>query len=107
MRSWRTTSNGLEGVADLHNDTLLALDEIGEADPKEIGATVYCVSNGVGRARATRTGSARKNRRWRLMLLSSGELTLSQHMAEAGRHSRAGQELRMLNVRADQFEFGA
>ncbi|MVV47535.1 DUF927 domain-containing protein [Pseudomonas sp. PB120] len=107
MRSWRTTSNGLEGVADLHNDTLLALDEIGEADPKEIGSTVYCVSNGVGRARATRTGSARKNRRWRLMLLSSGELTLSQHMAEAGKHSRAGQELRMLNVRADQFEFGA
>jgi putative DNA primase/helicase len=107
MRSWRSTSNGLEGVAALHNDTLLALDEIGEADPREIGNLVYGVTNGVGRSRATRTGAARKNQRWQLMLLSSGELTLSQHMAEAGKLSRAGQEIRMLDIRADQNPFGA
>lgn len=107
MRSWRSTSNGLEGVAALHNDTLLALDEIGEADPREIGNLVYGVTNGVGRSRATRTGAARKIRRWQLMLLSSGELTLSQHMAEAGKLSRAGQEIRMLDVRSDLNPFGA
>ena len=38
-RSWRTTANGMEGAAALFNDCLLALDEISECDPREVGAT--------------------------------------------------------------------
>ncbi len=30
LQSWRATSNGLEGIAAAHNDSLLCLDEIGE-----------------------------------------------------------------------------
>ena len=40
-RSWRATANGMEGAAALFNDCLLALDEISECDPKEVGAIVY------------------------------------------------------------------
>lgn len=99
-RTWRATGNGLEGIASQRNDTLLALDEIGEADPREIGAVVYAMANGTGKARASRTGSARATKRWRVMLFSSGELGLSALMAEGGKRSRAGQEIRLLDIPA-------
>lgn len=105
-RTWRATGNGLEGIASQRNDTLLALDEIGEADPREIGAVVYAMANGTGKARATRNGSARAAKRWRVMLFSSGELGLSALMAEGGKRSRAGQEIRLLDIPARR-AFGA
>jgi hypothetical protein len=55
-RSWRATSNGMEGAAALSNDSCLALDEISESDPRDIGAVVYALANGVGKQRAGRTG---------------------------------------------------
>lgn len=105
-RTWRATGNGLEGIAAQRNDTLLALDEIGEADPREIGAVIYALANGTGKARAGRTGAARATRRWRVVLFSSGELGLSAHMAEGGKRSRAGQEIRLLDIPARR-AFGA
>ncbi|WP_417791947.1 DUF927 domain-containing protein [Stutzerimonas xanthomarina] len=99
-RTWRATGNGLEGIASQRNDTLLALDEIGEADPREIGSVIYAMANGTGKARASRNGSARAAKRWRVMLFSSGELRLSALMAEGGRRSRAGQEIRLLDIPA-------
>jgi putative DNA primase/helicase len=105
-RTWRATGNGLEGIASQRNDTLLALDEIGEADPREIGAVVYAMANGTGKARASRNGSARPAKRWRIILFSSGELSLSAIMAEGGKRSRAGQEIRLLDIPARR-AFGA
>jgi putative DNA primase/helicase len=97
LRSWRATSNGMEGAASLFNDGLLALDEIKECDPREIGAIVYALANGVGKQRANRTGSARTVTRWRCYVLS-GELTIATHMAEGGRRAMAGQSVRLLDV---------
>lgn len=98
VRTWRATANGLEGVAHALNDTLLVLDEIGEALPREVGQIVYAVSNGTGKQRARRTGGHRPTMRWRVVMLSSGEKTLAGHMAEAGQRAKAGQEARLLNV---------
>lgn len=47
-------------------DTCLCLDEINEADPREVGAIVYSLGNGTGKTRANRIGSARYVHRWRL-----------------------------------------
>ena len=44
-RSWRATANGMEGAAAMFNDGLLALDEISECDPREIGAIIYALGN--------------------------------------------------------------
>lgn len=105
-RSWRTTANGLEGAAALFNDGLLALDEISECDPREVGAIVYALGNGKGKQRASRTGAARGVTRWRCFVLSSGERTLGTHMNEAGHRAKAGQSVRMLDVPAAR-RFGA
>lgn len=99
-RTWRATSNGLEGVAALLSDTCLCLDEISEAEPREVGAIVYSLGNGVGKTRANRIGSARHVHRWRLSLLSTGERSISAAMAEGGKQAKAGQLVRLLNIPA-------
>ncbi|SAK51488.1 inner membrane protein [Caballeronia pedi] len=101
MQRWRATSNGLEGLAALHNDTLLVLDELAQVDPREAGEIAYMLANGTGKARAGRTGSARARQSWRLLFLSAGEIGLAQHMQAGGKKAKAGQEVRLVEIPAD------
>ena len=101
VKPWRATANGLESVAVLHSDGLLPLDEMGQADPREIGETAYMLANGSGKIRAGRTGQARAAVRFRTLFLSSGELGLARMNAEAGRTTKAGQEVRLVDIPAD------
>ena len=101
IRTWRATANGLEGIAEGHSDGLLPLDEMGQVDPREAGEIAYMLANGAGKARAGRDGSARRPAQWRLLFLSSGELSLADKMAEAGKRVRAGQEVRLVDIPAD------
>lgn len=105
-RSWRATANGMEGAAALFNDCLLALDEISECDPREVGAIVYSLGNGRGKQRAGRNGNARGVTRWRCVVLSSGERSIETTMAEGGHRAKAGQAVRLLDIPAAR-TFGA
>lgn len=98
---WRATVNGLEGIAAAHNDLLLVLDELSEAEPKDAGATAYMLANGQGKGRANRNGDIRQRKRWRLLFLSSGEISLSDHLRSDGRKVKAGQEVRLIDLPAD------
>ena len=100
-RLWRSTANGLEGLAALHNDGLLILDELSQIDPKEAGESAYLLANGQGKARASRTGTARQSSRWRVLFLSAGEESLTALMARVGKKSNAGQEIRLADIEAD------
>lgn len=97
-RSWRATANGMEGAAVLFNDCLLALDEISECDPREVGAIVYSLGNGRGKQRAGRTGAARAVARWQAFIVSTGERTIATTMADGGFRSKAGQSVRLLDI---------
>lgn len=101
-RSWRTTSNGLEGAAALFNDSLLALDEISECDPRAVGEVVYMLGNGRGKQRAGRTGGARTVTRWRSSVLSTGERSIATTMIEGGHRVKAGQAVRVLDIPAQR-----
>lgn len=101
-RSWRATANGMEGAAAMFNDCLLALDEISECDPKEVGAIVYALGNGRGKQRAGRNGNARSVTRWRCFVISSGERTITTTMQEGGHRAKAGQSMRLLDIPAAQ-----
>ena len=100
-RSWRFTANGLEGIAALHNDGILILDELSECPPREAGEAVYMLANGQGKGRATKTGAARQAQSWRLVFLSSGEESLAAVMAKSGQQVKAGQEIRLVEIDAD------
>jgi uncharacterized protein (DUF927 family) len=101
VRTWRATTNGLEGTAAIHNDGLLILDEIHQADPLEAAEAAYMLANGQGKARASRTGSAREALTWRLLFLSSGEQSLAARLASIGKKATAGQEVRLADIPAD------
>jgi putative DNA primase/helicase len=101
MQRWRATDNALESMAALHSDATLILDELSQVDPRVAGDCAYLLSNGQGKARMSRTGSARQSLRWRLVFLSAGEVSLSDHMAEANKRTRTGQEIRLADIPAD------
>lgn len=101
LHRWRATGNGLEAVAAAHNDCLLALDELAEVDPREAGETAYCLANEQGRLRMTKTIGLRPALQWRLLFLSTGEITLADHVATAGKRTRGGQEVRLLDLPAN------
>ncbi|MBM6593740.1 DUF927 domain-containing protein [Microvirga pudoricolor] len=77
------------------------LDELGELDAKEAGATAYLLVNGQGKGRATRDAEVKTRSEWRIMLLSSGEIGLGDKIAETGKRAKAGQLIRLVDVPAD------
>lgn len=97
-RSWRSTANGMEGAAAMFNDGLLALDEISECDPKDVGAIIYALGNGAGKQRASKSGAARGLTRWKCFIVSSGERTIETAMLEGGKAIKAGQGVRLLDI---------
>jgi putative DNA primase/helicase len=101
VQSWRATANGLEAVADFHNDLTLILDELSQLDAREAADVAYLLANGRGKSRMSRSILPRKSSAWRLLFLSAGEITLSDHAQTAGRQVRAGAEVRLLNIEAD------
>jgi uncharacterized protein (DUF927 family) len=102
IRTWRATGNGLEGVAVGHCDSLLALDEIGQVDAREAGEIAYLLANGLSKIRGLRFGGgARSALPFKVLFLSTGEVTLGDKNAEAGKSTRAGQEVRLVDIPAD------
>lgn len=101
MQRWRTTDNALEATAVQHCDGTLILDEFGQLDPRVAGECAYMLANDQEKGRATRGGLVRKRRTWRLLFVSSGEVSLADHMAEAGKRTQAGMEVRMVDVPLD------
>lgn len=100
VQSWRATANGLEAVAELHNDLTLFLDELAQLDPKEAAETAYLLANGAGKARMTKSVTQRRKLSWRLLFVSAGEVTLADH-ANKGARLKGGAEIRLLTVEAD------
>lgn len=101
VRRWRTTDNGLEGLAQIHNDSLLCLDELKELDPKDAGKIVYMLANGQGKQRAGRNGEQRNPATWRLLFISTGELSIADHIRDGGGRVFAGQEVRIADLPAE------
>jgi putative DNA primase/helicase len=100
LTQWLTTTNGLESIASAHNHMLLPLDEIGQADAKDVGAIAYMLANGQGKTRMTKKLTNQKAKTWQLLFLSSGEEGMGQYMATAGMSQKGGQEVRLPDIPA-------
>ena len=103
IRGWSATRNGLEAAAASMSDTVLILDELSTLDAHEAGPAIYALANGSGKSRMARDTSLRETKRWRLLVLSSGEVAMETKVAEDKRQKlRAGQAVRMLDILADR-----
>lgn len=107
VQSWRGTDNGIEGIAAACNDSLLVIDELHQVDPSIVGDAVYMLANGRGKMRMRSNAANQKTLRWSVPVLSSGELSLEEHMASAGQKTFAGQEIRLIDLVADLQRYGA
>lgn len=105
-QSWRSTMNALEAVAAGYNDSLLCLDEMGQMNSVEIGDTAYSLANGVGKSRLCKTGKIQDKYKWRIIFLSTGEISMAEHMNEVKKNVRAGQEIRILDIPVDGYKYG-
>jgi hypothetical protein len=85
IRSWNATQSGLEIICAETCDLALILDELGQADKKNLESMIYQIFNESGKGRMARTAdAARKQHNWRLIVLSTGEKTVEQHLAALG-----------------------
>ncbi|MNS10197.1 DNA primase TraC [compost metagenome] len=106
-QTWRATGNAIEGIASRRNDALLCLDELGELDGREAGQVAYMLANGQGKGRSKLDGELRERKAWRLLFLSTGELSLEDHAASAGQRTQAGMEVRTIQIPSDTGQHGA
>lgn len=99
--TWRATANALESSALQHNDCLMVLDELAQIAPEDAFECSYMLANGEGKSRCTKFGDAKPSKQWCTLFLSTGEITLYQHIKEGKRQVRAGQEVRIINIPAE------
>lgn len=107
IRTWHTTGNALEAVAECHNDTLLTLDEIGEVDPQDLGRIIYQLAGGISKGRANASGGLRAMRTWRVLFFSTGEQSVRQMLSGVGQSQKGGQRVRCPDIPADDAQTGA
>ena len=107
LQTCRTTDNGLEGIASAYNDRLLCLDEMGEFNPKVAGEAVYMLGNGAGKTRLTKSCDLRGKPKWRLIFFLTAEVALAQLLEQAGKQTKAGQEVRLVDIPADTGKHGS
>ena len=79
---------------------------MGEATGKDVSDAAYMLAHGVGKQRAASSGNAQPVARWCLAVLSSGEVTLAQKLADDGHKAMAGQEIRLIDIVADNRHYG-
>jgi uncharacterized protein (DUF927 family) len=101
VRPWRSTANALEATAAMHTDTILVLDELALVEAKEAAMAVYSLTGGTGKGRLKRDASLRPSMTWRVMVLSTGEIRLTDKLEEIRQRARAGQQVRLVDIPAD------
>jgi putative DNA primase/helicase len=95
LRDWRATANGLEAACAEAGDGLLTLDEIHQADPREVAGAIYAMANGAGKGRMSRELTGRKRATWRTLILSTGEVDVPTVVERSGRKMPAGAAVRL------------
>ncbi|WP_426344241.1 DUF927 domain-containing protein [Pseudoduganella sp. R-32] len=99
--NWDATALALANAAAARNDGLMLLDEMGQGNPEAVSMAAYRLFNGTGKMQGAKDGGNREQARWRVMVLSTGEIDLSAFMSGGGKRTRAGQEVRLASLPAD------
>ncbi|EAP3462110.1 DUF927 domain-containing protein [Salmonella enterica] len=96
---WDMTPFALGHLAAIHNHSLITIDELKQAKAKELARAIYGVFNGRLRVQGDKEGGLKAPIIWNTMMLSTGELTVDQHIRLVlGEDIDAGALVRLLNV---------
>jgi uncharacterized protein (DUF927 family) len=88
--SWDTTRVGLEArLATSGNLPVFLDDTAAVSDPRIIEDVVYDITKGRTRARGTSSGSSQRSRRYRTVLISTGEQPITSFGSKGGARARS------------------
>lgn len=89
MTSWAASPSAIEATAATMQNLPLVIDELQAAESRDhVARTMYMLTNGVGRARATVTGELGAQRTWLTTVLTTGEEPLLADDANDGARNR-------------------
>lgn len=98
---WRATDNAVEGVCAEHNHMTLIFDELGQVNDNIMEDMTYMIFNGQGKRRMTKRLVVEAPRRFQVMVISSGELSIANKIRRSGKRVNAGALIRFIDVPAD------
>jgi uncharacterized protein (DUF927 family) len=98
LQPWTSTVNALEKLLELLNDTLLPIDDLGTANPRELYSALYRLFNGVQRQRMNSHAELREQGTWTTPIISSGEVKPRDKLDEIKRSLMGGQEVRLIVI---------
>jgi len=96
--SWNATTGALQEIASSRNHSALFLDEISQCEEKHVSAAVYSLMNGVNKNRLTPNCKLNTVRHTRLVVISTGEYSLQEHLQQGGIKVKPGQLVRMPSI---------
>ena len=105
LPTWNTTLAALEVQLRSSNDMFMVLDELSLGSPQVVDDAAYMISGGGGKSRSQSKGGLRDTETWRVPVLSTGELSISETIRKArsrfsrdGSSENAGQGVRALDI---------
>lgn len=100
IERWHGTANSMENLATTHNGMVLCVDELGGNTDQDF--SVYNQTSGRGKNRMTRDGGMQAQRKWSLLTVSTGEVSLSDRLeAASGKPAKTGEVIRGLSIPMD------
>lgn len=76
LHSWNATDNAILSHLNGNYGICVCLDESGSARKKDFTNTIYCVNQGIDRARLNKDSQQKPAKHWNTVVLSSGEHSL-------------------------------
>ncbi|NEU14899.1 DUF927 domain-containing protein, partial [Methylobacterium sp. BTF04] len=98
LQTARATANGVEAMAARSNATILALDELGHVDGKELKNIIYSLASGVGKSRMNANVEFRNSRTWSTFILLSAEKSMEEKVRAEGGGWTGGMTARIPDV---------
>jgi len=107
VSSWYATANDFGWLVTATGSAFLALDELDAISSQEAEKAIETLAASAGKLRAISAGSTRYEARWRIPILSTGEVSLEEKMSKVGATSKADAEMHLIDIVADNQKYGA
>lgn len=98
LQSARATANAVELMAARSNGTVLAMDELGHVNGKELGRIIYSLASGVGKGRMGADAQRRASYTWSTFVLFSAEKSLEEKVRGDGGEWAGGMAVRVPDI---------
>ena len=98
LKSFNTTVNAIEGLAEGHSHLGLVLDEMKKADPRVIRESIYMLANGQGKERMKSNAEMQRHRIWQINTFVSSEKTVEDLFDASDENQAAGQVIRFIDI---------